>query len=395
MAIGFCDLGTLLTANIEIDSKNAAEPIKFVGGDLSAYAVAKSNVIAQMMRMGCATPSIVEVWYSASWTTGTRDDFMRAVNTVGHHDSIKQHGTEEVRSYISHWVNAEPVDLETARHEWLSCTNEAECTFIGALKNREDCLDVCDLVLTGDVHGRKGTDVEIECASIVMFSNPAHCLPKARNESVLQTIDPEVITKRQGSHPSESLRTAVINLLLERIARLQKRVATHSIQIILMQFKVTPHSSALNAHLKELDATTVSWSNCIDFLPRDEFHALAEAIAPRATHHAYSLAWMRQVARASVLDFSKASDRRAIFRRAKKHELKMWKSVGAHERFLHPSLGHPINVCDVYLRAQRVASWKEYFLCGAVDCSSESVSDLVPCPFARTNSQAFLKWKYE
>ena len=82
VAVGFNDLIVLLKSQLVADgSSNRA--LKFIGIDGSAYAVAKTEVLWQMM-MDRSTPicSIIEVWFSATWTRSTLDFFGKAVSEM-------------------------------------------------------------------------------------------------------------------------------------------------------------------------------------------------------------------------------------------------------------------------------------------------------------------------
>ena len=89
VAVGFNDLIVLLKSRLVADgSSNRA--LKFIGIDSSAYSVAKTKVLWQMM-MDRSTPicSIIEVWFSATWTRSTLDLFGKALNHVVSEMKIK------------------------------------------------------------------------------------------------------------------------------------------------------------------------------------------------------------------------------------------------------------------------------------------------------------------
>jgi hypothetical protein len=101
IAVGFCDFRMLCTAKLvsktKTKGKNENEnnnnnnsgngkskgkplPLKFVGVDMSAFTVAKFHVINQMFKdSAIEIESILEVWYSATWTRPTMKHFKKAL----------------------------------------------------------------------------------------------------------------------------------------------------------------------------------------------------------------------------------------------------------------------------------------------------------------------------
>jgi hypothetical protein len=65
VAIGFVDLGSLFHCKVEGEPSKG--PLRWVGYEASAYCVAKSRVVAQMMLMGAEVDSVLQVSYSTGW----------------------------------------------------------------------------------------------------------------------------------------------------------------------------------------------------------------------------------------------------------------------------------------------------------------------------------------
>lgn len=80
VAVGFVDLGTLLACDLGAAPEGREpSPLRFVGVELSAFAIAKSLVIWQMISdaadgQGCAL-SVLQVWFSATWERRTEAAF--------------------------------------------------------------------------------------------------------------------------------------------------------------------------------------------------------------------------------------------------------------------------------------------------------------------------------
>ena len=82
------DLGLLLAADIR-DSD--AGPVRFIGYELSAYSIAKTLLLWEMLCTSSASSaadeenhlrSILQVWYSAGWSGKTMQAFSSAIASL-------------------------------------------------------------------------------------------------------------------------------------------------------------------------------------------------------------------------------------------------------------------------------------------------------------------------
>lgn len=71
VAVGFVDLGELLTARI------SSYPLKWVGFESSFYSVAKYLVNLELLTSSASPEVILEVWFSSSWENLLMNDFVR------------------------------------------------------------------------------------------------------------------------------------------------------------------------------------------------------------------------------------------------------------------------------------------------------------------------------
>jgi hypothetical protein len=113
VAVGFVDLGILLAADLEAGSK----PLRFIGIERSTYAVAKTNVIWELLKH---TPSsglerkqylhsIIQVWFSSAWSFAT----LKAVRAALTRLCIMEKSFHpEVRRLLEHWLNAPTFSLK-------------------------------------------------------------------------------------------------------------------------------------------------------------------------------------------------------------------------------------------------------------------------------------------
>eukprot|EP01126_Amoeba_proteus_P057134 TRINITY_DN7249_c0_g3_i2.p1 TRINITY_DN7249_c0_g3~~TRINITY_DN7249_c0_g3_i2.p1 ORF type:complete len:726 (+),score=118.74 TRINITY_DN7249_c0_g3_i2:115-2292(+) len=162
IAVGFCDLGMLLTSVLTVHESNPnsvlKKPCVFVGVDMSAYAVAKFLVVNSMMKNGASTESIIEVWFSSTWTPGTYTEFMKALDTCR-----KKNTEKNVKLFLDYWKTSCMVPLQIAREKWLESSNVE----IVNMKREKDIFATCNYFLTGDVLCRSELP---ECGNTTMFS---------------------------------------------------------------------------------------------------------------------------------------------------------------------------------------------------------------------------------
>eukprot|EP00854_Cymbomonas_tetramitiformis_P012224 gene12224-14435_t len=86
VAIGFNDLLVLVRAHYTGPMEGATsskKTLRFVGIDMNAYSVAKTEVVWEMLMTTRVTiPQVIQVWFSATWTNDTLAAFTEAVKGV-------------------------------------------------------------------------------------------------------------------------------------------------------------------------------------------------------------------------------------------------------------------------------------------------------------------------
>ena len=79
VAVGFTDLSQFLLAAIYKRPLSREQPLRWIGYEASAFCAAKTAVIVAMLRMSVCSDRIIQVWYSATWTTQTLQSFREAI----------------------------------------------------------------------------------------------------------------------------------------------------------------------------------------------------------------------------------------------------------------------------------------------------------------------------
>ena len=134
---------------------NGGPPLRWVGYDSSAYAVAKSLVVAEMIQQVQQQPAaaggaemidhILQVWYSSAWTRAALAAFRTALTAVLSRAGPAAAGgggggggsgglPPAVMDLLRHW-QLRDVPLRQARSEWLGSLSRSE-SYIGNFKEK-------------------------------------------------------------------------------------------------------------------------------------------------------------------------------------------------------------------------------------------------------------------
>ena len=99
VAVGFNDLGVLLTCDLRNGPADAIGPLRFCGIDMSPFSVAKAAVLAEILkRRSVPVLHCLQVWYSATWSRGAVEAFKEAAETLGRRFAADPH----VQAYLRH-----------------------------------------------------------------------------------------------------------------------------------------------------------------------------------------------------------------------------------------------------------------------------------------------------
>jgi len=330
VAVGFNDLGVLLAAKFapHPEDEFVDRPLRFVGLEMSAYSVAKTKVIAQLITTGSVAPRlIVQCWVSSTWTRDAVSAFKRAAGQVLAEDrSLLRKGNEEVRSYISTWVSAEAKSGNHGRSSWfaLQVEDKYRCfTQTVNFKRKEDRLAHVNYSLTGEVAISDG-----EFASLAMFNVPAGA-PFMIAESVFATLSGQeigrLVKEATGRAPVPSVLELMVVNFEERFLELRKMMHRKALEIEVHHCTVSadwerpcatgrhllPESGPqTNGAILDLISSryqpyTMSWSNVQDYMPPPVFHASARrcSVHGDVIHSGYSMNWVAWVYGTSVTDY--------------------------------------------------------------------------------------------
>ena len=391
VAIGFVDLGMLLVADLQDGPKGS--PLSFVGYDSSAYAVAKTLVIWQMLRDKAVDARVItQVWFSVGWAKSTQKAFREAVGTL--RGCAQYAGAERrVQQILDHWEASGGVALSTARAEWAQTKIIHEHSFISHMLHRRDRLALARYELSGDfgLGGEHAT-----CGSIAMFDCPDGTPPPSMDATVFSCLDfAHIIGERRAD---TDVMAAAENLCLKRVLRLATWAAGGRVTVTLRCQRV----EQAVADIWRLSPRTMSWSNVLDYMHPTEFHKLAHACSKGhgTTHFGYSMNWVSRVFGANLLDFELGTDKNktaALIKQADAGIAELYKKLRWDEYLWLPIPQNPINTVGMWVAKQYHQHWTKHFFSHTqtTGCTEFHHKPAPLGPLAATGADNInLTWKY-
>jgi hypothetical protein len=399
VAVGFVDLDLLLRGEI-MQYENSEQPNKFIGYEGSVYAVAKTNVIVEMMMEKAPIRSIIEVWFSTVWTTETLKHFENAVKNVLLFGSApndrppnptKKELHPKVKSLISHWSKSvrSPKSRQEAHRLWAKTFTSEDSIFsiVANLNELRDRVQAVRYILTGEFPLMNDQQPKNLIASITMFNCNNGISPHSTSEFMFEMMPMDVILPKYRREDTAFL-NAIYNFLEDAITKvctwLSPPVGKTKMMEIYLHFQsVTNDNPALLSSIRRLNPWTMSWSNICDYFVVHDFHRLLRACSGNDTVHAMSsMNWYTEVFGAHIMEY-KSSSRREILANAQK-------MVSMCGKFMDPSgyfqytniITHPYSIADLIATRKVKDYWQDYFFKGQQDLN---IGDCSIVPFAQTH----------
>jgi hypothetical protein len=418
VAIGFNDFSSLLSATLQDESAKSG-PLKFVGVEMSEFAVAKCKVVAQMLGSAdVSISSVMEVWLSSTWSEATLTSFRKAAKVVlkalrGRQESPK------VLAYLNHWVTTETVTATKARSEFflnMERNNEKSLIAPFCFRREIDRLDLTEYMLSGEVRAssnvanvlekentdivasdiaaqmpnRKGKKKEADTplvGSLTMWNVPAGA-PPLEEDVAFNTIEfmtlVEDYAERQQKHSVDRL--SVVDLFvihtIKNLHRLRGLMMANRLTIKVMYGVVKAvRGDAVNdrvnqellARIAAMRPYTISWSNVLDYFLPEDFHDLARrcSIHGDCMHYGYSMNWPTQVFGASIIDYDPVEHKQLIdttldtalgFSTESGSSNELFQMMGMDKLLIMPLREHPLNSTGYVLAHAFKKYWIDHFL---------------------------------
>ena len=195
VSIGFVDLAFLREAVITTESRiNKSDAVtRWVGYEASPYCVAKSIVIATMLKLSAPVDAVLQVWYSTAWTSSTLNAFRKAIKHALDKREFSGANHSDVLMLLAHWLKSD-VTLQEARKQWVRY-NKSRWLSIANFKIAADRYAMATYSLTGQVLGG-------DVGSVVMFAFPNEYAGRlAHDQSMFQSIDFKKLMDVRASAP--------------------------------------------------------------------------------------------------------------------------------------------------------------------------------------------------
>ena len=268
VAAGFVDLGILLAADLDASSSHHRGPLRFVGFERSAYAVAKTLVIWEMIALierptpaSALTRAVLQVWFSTTWTLQTSTIFKAAVRGALHR--YQGRSTDDVRAILGHWAASPGVTLQTARSRWLDDGQKKagppKSLKIAQFSQRQDRLAAAAYKLTGSF----GVDSSIAApglvGSVVFFDTPDGTPPLSDVETVLGTI--ALQTQLETAYNLNSTLIHAVEVL--HVENIQKLIRRGRSGDVVVELHHKPVEEAVEL-IAAMHPWTMSWEQCLN-----------------------------------------------------------------------------------------------------------------------------------
>ncbi|KAG5177594.1 hypothetical protein JKP88DRAFT_332187 [Tribonema minus] len=375
VSVGFLDLGALSSCLVEpaSDSSKTGRPLRWIGYDMSPFAVAKSLVIAEMLLRQAPVESIMQVWYSSAWSRQALASFRSAVTSLvetaldssnqkqPRHASIAALRNAHVMRFLQHWQTA-AVPLADARRQWLQGIKNA-WSLVANFKKADDRMALCAYAISGQVLPPCDT------GSVCMFATPPGAGERALDDNFLQTIQIQDLYERRLRGDSPDVVAAGAQLISERVGRLRDHIRARRVTIEFRLALVEERN--ILAEISALDPWTMSWSNCCNYVHPREFHAMARAassVKGDTIHYTYSMNWVREIKCAMVMDYAGAEPkemwrerRREIITTSQKAINDLHRGLGWNTLLVAPPVDNAMNVVDYCLSNCLADKWIDAF----------------------------------
>ena len=388
VAVGFVDLGVLLSCDL---GPRGAGPLRFVGVELSAFAVAKSLVIWQMVlnaaqsrSNSAAALSALQVWFSSTWEQSTAIAFRDAVLVVRKQSTLYG-ANADVSRLLDHWAASKGVPLRSARAQWADLVTYGGSS-ISNFVNLQDRTEMAAYELTGDVFVGKTKQL---CGSICWWDCPDGTPPNVKDQTFLAAIDLRVVMQERAQ--SQSFFHAAEAYLLRRMLKMVNWARTGTVVVSAMIGNVAD----LIEQIAAMQPWTMSWSNVADYYKASDFHRIARAcsINGDTMHFAYSMNWSTDVSGAHILDYSQPEARASIFEAGNESMTRMYTLFDWKSTLRFPPPQNPMNIADHGLALHYKKAWSKHWFAVAQREGSCQVGNLESAswnPLTSTGSNTIL-----
>ena len=321
LAVGFVDLFYLFgaqfvkytTEEADLHSRTAT----VIGVDGSCLAVAKSQVVVEMLRTpDIPTSSAIQVWLSSAWESTTFEHFQsvlpRAIENVNYAvpavDGIGNQ--QEVQQLLQYWTTVKADDsrlrLPSVHKEWRarnpprSTTNHA----LPNMKHSRDRVAFARYMVTGEFPPLSKDDTSCSelIGNVCMFACPGKYTSKVNGETVFGALPLETILTIDMEE-GFGIFDKAYKYVKDNTDTLRDHLLQGRIDVRLYQHMFSTYDVMFLSSLRKLRPFSVVWTNICDHMSREDFHSMARRVSWSGTiHYMHSIDWIREIHGAHITD---------------------------------------------------------------------------------------------
>lgn len=403
VAVGFVDLGLLLASTLQNPPKGREGPLHFLGIEMSAYAVAKTHVIWEMLKQTPSSEahrddhirSIMQVWFSSTWEEKTETAVNAALAVL---ISSKRNYHCDVLELLNHWANASSFPLAKARACIANATKDSFSS-IGHMLQKRDRIALAKYELSRDF----GIKDKAIYGNKLMFDCPDGTPPLENDETVFSSLNWYDVMDlvKSGSLSTETVVQAAEAYASAGIWKIASWAVKGQVVVELKCAPVQHVVDFISSH----KPWTMSWSNICDYVDYSDFHRMARRCSAHGDtiHFGYSMNWVQIVFGVFIFDFA-GSDcveiRSRIIDAANEAVQQSYNMLGWDQHLRSPPPTNPINTtsqhCLEYLHFKK---WCDFFFGIARrhgPCQVGNVEHALSSPLSTTGgSTVAFSWTYD
>jgi tetratricopeptide (TPR) repeat protein len=412
VSFGFNDLSELLSSKI---IRSNTGPLRFIGVEKSAFCVARSLVILEMLRdEKSPIKCIIQVWYSSGWAKETLKHFRNACQIA----LTTREKNDEVSTYLHYWLSTEPLSALDARAQWIKTVQDNSSSMMtdsASFHRLRDRLSILHYLVSGEIipaHEREGgtatsslgrdtkkkarssakkvmpkvSRASADYGSMVFWSVPPNCAP-LESDIFFNAISMETLL--ENFNETQSIVDNLIDLRLRQLSELRRMLIKGIVSAELLCDSIEPGNGHLIQRIAALKPETASWSNLVDYSDHGfkGFHQIARQLNAKR-HFGQSMNWVCMVYGACVTDYIARSDTRMV-----NEILAEALESESHVLLTKPFFDAPHNLAGYVLAKKFKQYWLAYFSSDGVQVVADTI--LAEYPLYRNTRALFLEWTYE
>ncbi len=296
--IGFIDMFPLLVSSfIPNNDHGNQKPLTFIGYDKSDIIIARNMVLYQMLLTGMPTVSILQVWFSTGWNERTLQDFKEACTEVLTKMEPTSKNLECVIEILAHWTRT-TIRMKSVQGLWSQHLADQFLDPLPNFVNEIDRVEYARYISTGHIFGNSSSDYQY--GNLTMFSLPKSCQKYIRGEeNFFAALALDELTY------NKSLLCSITEKITTGVQRLSENIQRKSIVCKFSKQNVCIKNIDVLQEIRNLNAKVIDWSSIPDFIPADDFFAMAHACSGSQTKHSlHYINWYMHVFGTNIMDYS-------------------------------------------------------------------------------------------